>query len=166
MKVNQCKSETQFKLDDETTTTDQKVISEKFNDFFINIGPNLAAKIPAQTVTPEHYLGIQTPTSLLLEPVTATEFGDIIKSLKKCSPGHDEINKDVLDLSLPIIQTHLLYLVNQSLVQGIFPDELKVANITPVFKANDSSKFNNYRPISVLSILSKIFEKAMYNRLI
>ena len=166
VKVNQCKSETQFKLDDETTTTDQKVISEKFNDFFINIGPNLAAKIPAQTVTPEHYLGIQTPTSLLLEPVTATEFGDIIKSLKKCSPGHDEINKDVLDLSLPIIQTHLLYLVNQSLVQGIFPDELKVANITPVFKANDSSKFNNYRPISVLSILSKIFEKAMYNRLI
>ena len=52
------------------------------------------------------------------------------------------------------------------MLQGVFPDELKIANITPIFKADDSSKFNNYRPVSVLPILSKIFERAMYNRLI
>ena len=81
-KKKQSKCETEFKLNDESTTTDQNVISEKFNDFFINIGPNLAAKIPPQTITPEHYLGTPTPSCLLLEPVTMTEFEDIIKSLK------------------------------------------------------------------------------------
>ena len=64
--------------------------------FFINIGPNLAAKIPAQSKTPEDYLGNQIPLTIFLEHVTETEFGEIIKSLKKCSPGHDEINKEVL----------------------------------------------------------------------
>ena len=55
--------------------------------------------------------------------------------------------------------------MNQSLIQGVFPNELKVANVIPLYKADDPLKFNNYRPVSLLSILSKIFEKAMYNRL-
>ena len=160
------KTQTQFKLSDGSLLSNQSLISEKFNDFFINIGPNLAEKIPSQTITPEDYLGNRLINSILLSPVTEKEFDEIIKSLKKCSPGYDELNKDILDLSLPIIKNLLMHLVNQSICQGIFPDELKIAKVTPIFKADDSSKFNNYRPVSVLSILSKIFEKAMYNRLI
>ena len=160
------KTQAQFKLNDDTLISDKSVISEKFNDFFIDVGPNLAKKIPVQTITPEQYLKNQIQSSIFLETVTAKELTDIVNNLRKCSAGYDEINKDILDISLPFIQGTLLYLLNQSLLQGIFPDELKIANVTPIFKADDSAKFNNYRPVSVLSTLSKIFERVMYNRLI
>ena len=56
-------------------------------------------------------------------------------------------------------------MMNQSLLQAVFPKELKVANVIPLYKADNPMKFNNYRPVSLLSILRKIIKKAMYNRL-
>ena len=160
------KTQSQFKLNDGTLLTDKSAISEKFNDFFINIGPTLANKIPDQIRVPGYYLGNPLPNSIFLEPVTTKELDEIIQNLKKSAAGYDELNKDILVFSIPVIQSTLLELLNKSLIQGVFPDELKIANITPIFKADDSSKFNNYRPVSVLPILSKIFERAMYNRLV
>ena len=165
-KKKYAKPEIQFKLDNKNVTTNKSIISEKFNEFFINIGPNLADKIPPQTAKPLDYLGSSIPTNIFLEIVTVDEFDEITKSLKISAPGHDEVTKNILDLSMPVIKNHLIYLLNQSLQQGVFPDELKIAKITPIYKADDSSKFNNYRPVSVLSIISKIFEKAMYNKLL
>ena len=55
---------------------------------------------------------------------------------------------------------------NLSLVEGVFPDEMKIANVFPLFKCDDQEMFNNYRPVSLLCSLSKVFEKIMYNRLI
>ena len=52
-----------------------------------------------------------------------------------------------------------------SLEKGIFPDDLKIARVTPVFKGGDRSKLGNYRPISVLSCFSKILERIMHNRI-
>ena len=49
---------------------------------------------------------------------------------------------------------------------GIFPDELKIANIVPIFKSGDDMVFSNYRPVSVLPIFSKLLERLVYNRLI
>ena len=49
---------------------------------------------------------------------------------------------------------------------GIFPSELKIANVIPMFKSGDDMVFSNYRPVSVLPVLSKILERLMYNRLI
>ncbi len=72
----------------------------------------------------------------------------------------------MLFLSLPFICHNLVHLLNLSLSQGIFADELKVANIIPLFKSDDPMLFNNYRPVSLLSIFSKIFEKVMYKRLV
>ena len=72
------KSETKFKLDNETFTTNKQLISEKFNDFFTNIGPNLASKIPNQSVAPEDFLGDQILNSILLESVTIKELDEII----------------------------------------------------------------------------------------
>ena len=56
----------------------------------------------------------------------------------------------------------LKYLFNLSIEKRIFPDDLKIAKITPIYKADDLS---NYRPISVLSCFSKILERIKYNRL-
>ena len=160
------KIQTQFKVNDELITTDKTLISEKFNDFFINVGPTLASKIPEQSVKPEYYLSKRIENSIFLSNVNEKEFDNILKSLKNGSPGHDEINKDILELSIPHIKNLLIFLLNQSLLQGIFPEELKIANVVPLFKNDDSMKFNNYRPVSLLCTLSKVFEKVMYNRLI
>ena len=50
-----------------------------------------------------------------------------------------------------------------SFMGGVFPSELKLAKVIPIFKSGDSTKMSNYRPISILSFFSKIFEKLMYN---
>ena len=158
--------QSRFLTDNDSIIINKSTISNKFNEFFVNIGPNLASKIPSQSIHPLSYLGKENENCMSISPVTVKEFDDIVISLKKCAPGYDEINKDILDLSLPRLRNVILYLINLSLMQGIFPDELKIANVIPLFKADDSMKFNNYRPVSLLTIFSKLFEKAMNNRLI
>ena len=58
-----------------------------------------------------------------------------------------------------------MHVVNLSLNSGIVPDQIKIARVLPLFKSGDDSVFSNYRPISVLPIFSKVFEKVIYNRL-
>ena len=64
------------------------------------------------------------------------------------------------------LQKPLTHLINKSIHQGIFPDDLKIAKVFPVYKSGDKSNISNYRPISVLSFFSKVFEKIMYNHVI
>ena len=154
IKVNE-----QFKLNDGSVTTDPKVISNKFNDFFVNVGPSLANKIPHQDTPPEHYLRNRALYSFYLEPVTENEIIQLIPSLKEAAAGYDGLRSSILKLSLPHISSPLIYVINLSLIEGIFPDEMKIAN-------NDQEMFNNYRPVSLLCSLSKVFEKVMYSRLI
>ena len=62
----------------------------------------------------------------------------------------------------------LTSLINQSLQSGIFPDKLNISKVVPIFKAgkdNIESYVHNYRPISLLSCFSKIFERVVYNQL-
>ena len=59
----------------------------------------------------------------------------------------------------------LMHIFNLSLEKGIFPDDLKIARVTLIFKAGDESEMRNYRPISVLPCFSKILERITYNRL-
>lgn len=55
--------------------------------------------------------------------------------------------------------------INDCLAKGSFSDSLKIAKVTPIFKSGDKKDAGNYRPVSVLPIISKIFEKIIYNRL-
>ena len=57
------------------------------------------------------------------------------------------------------------HICNLLLTKGVFPDDLKLANLVPLFKADDSMLFNNYRPVSILCVISKVFKKIMFNRL-
>ena len=59
----------------------------------------------------------------------------------------------------------LKYLFNLSNENGVFPDDLKIAWVTPIYKGEDSSDVSNYRPASMLPWFSKILERIMYNRL-
>ena len=60
----------------------------------------------------------------------------------------------------------LTHFINLSIISGVFPDQLKIARVIPLFKSGDKSIFNNYRPVSVLPAFSKILEKVIYNRLL
>ena len=71
-----------------------------------------------------------------------------------------------IKLSSSILAPTLVKLFNLSIRTGVYPDLLKVAKVIPIFKKGDSSSVNNYRPISILSPINKIFEKIIYSRLI
>ena len=155
-----------FKINDDTIISDKAMISEKFNNFFfINIGPTLAKKIPSQIISPLQFMGERVFGSLFLEPVYPGEIDMIFKNLKHSVPRHDEITTAVLQLALPAIRTPLVHVMNLSLAEGIFPDELKITNVLPLYKGDNPMRFNNYRPVSLINIISKVFKKVMYTRL-
>ena len=85
--------------------------------------------------------------------------------LKNSATGWDEINAMFPKIILNYIKDPLCHICNMSLEEGIFPSKLKIANVLPLFKGEEPSQFINYRPVSLLYILSKVFEKIMYNRL-
>ena len=157
------KIQEQIKLSDGSVTSNKLIISEKSNEFFINIGPTLAKKIPHQSRNHSFYLGDKIANTIFLSSITAEEIDEIFRSLRKSAQGHDELTSGILKLGLPYIKLPLLYVLNLSLEQGVFPKELKIANVIPLFKAEDPMKFNYYRPVSLLCILSKVFEKVMYS---
>ena len=161
-KKSLCQSK--FQLPDGEMTSDKKVISEKFNDFFVNVGPTLAKKIPLIDKSPLSYLHYRVNESIFLTPVTTMELEKKLLNLKNSATGWDEINTMFLKTSLNYIRDPLCHICNMSLEEGIFPSKLKIANVLPLFKAEEHSQFNNYRPVSLLCILSKVFEKIMYNQ--
>ena len=73
---------------------------------------------------------------------------------------------NIIKSSFEYISNPLLHLINLSFSKGVFPDQLKIAKLIPVFKADDPELFNNYRPILLLTNFSKCFEKIMHNRLV
>ena len=130
------------------------------------MGPNLAKKNPPQNISPLKFMGNPITNSIFLPDVTTDEMKNIVLSLKNGAAGWDDITPHMLKMIGNSINHPLVYMINLSLQQGIFPKELKIANVLPLFKANDPSVFNNYRPVSLLCVLSKVYEKVMYNRLI
>ena len=153
-----------FKIGKNLITSDNKLISNKFNDFFINIGPTLAKSIPRINKSPLSYLGNRLTESIYLAPVNEKEIGQLIKSLKDTAAGFDDLNSMCLKISSQFLVKPLTHICNLSLSQVIFPEQLKIANVIPLYKSDDSMLFNNYRPVSILCVLSKIFEKIMCNK--
>ena len=93
------------------------------------------------------------------------EVCDIVNSFK-CNTASGIVNFSprIIKHIIKEISKPLCYIFNLSLSKGIFPDKLKVARVTPVFKSGEKCEISNYRPISVLSCFSKILEKNVYKR--
>ena len=82
----------------------------------------------------------------------------------KSSSGHDDVSTLLLKNISSVIVPSLTVIINQSLCSGIFPDRLKLAKVIPLFKKGDPHILDNYRPISLLPAISKVFEKVVYKQ--
>ena len=90
----------------------------------------------------------------------------IITNLKQSnSDGWDNIPTTILKSNINILAPILSNLINKSLAIGLFPKSLKRAKILPIFRNKDKLDITNYRPISILPVISKVYEKVFYNRL-
>ena len=147
-----------------TVITDSQLIADEFNNFFVSIGPQLANKI-SNTVSPLSYVH-SVVNSIVISIITALEVRNIILSTKNSSPGWDDIPACVAKKCIDHYIDPLTHIINNSIQEGVFPSELKLARVVPLFKSGDSNQITKFRPISVLTFFSKIFERVMYNHLV
>jgi hypothetical protein len=147
--------------------SDPTLIANKFNNFFANVGSELAKKIPPVSENFEHFLPLSNPNSIFLNPTDDLEVKQIILALKNSySKGHDNLSVNTIKNCSDQLAGPLSMIFNKSIEEGIIPDDLKIAKITPVYKSDDKKTVSNYRPISVLPAFSKILERLVYNRLL
>ena len=153
-------------LVDNSVCSDPQIIANTFNNFFSKVADNVRRKIPQPFYRYSDYLSNPNPNSLFLTPTDSTEILDFINTLDQSkSSGPHSIPPKVLHLIKNDISVLLAKLFNLSFSDGIFPDILKLAKVIPVFKNKGSTlECSNYRPISLLSNVEKIFEKIIYKR--
>ena len=163
-KKSQSKSPVHFKFGDRLVS-DKGIIASKFNHYFNNVGCELAKKIPHSDLNPLNYMGNFQDNSIYLAPADDSEVEKVILNLKNASPGCDSINAKIVKATYKKYLTPLTHILNLSISQGFFPDSMKIAKIVPLYKSGDPLLISNYRPVSVLPLFSKIFERIMYNRL-
>nr|CAH7718740.1 unnamed protein product [Callosobruchus chinensis] len=105
--------------------------------------------------------------SFYFRPVIASDIISIINTLSTSnSTGADRISTNMLKMCSTLISQPLAFLINCSIEEGIFPDKMKIAKIKPLFKSGDKFDIGNFRPISLLSPFSKVFEKYVSLQLI
>ena len=164
-----CKRDINKLLIGDETITDSKEIARKFNEFFCNIAQNLKDSMNLSTDDPQQLpLYLKNSSRCLVDmsnvECTLEEIQNYIKSLKNKATSDLAVGplKHVYREISPVIHD----LVTCSFAQGIFPEPLKCAKVIPLHKNGPKTDAGNYRPISLLSVFSKIYERAMHVKLI
>ena len=140
----------------------------KFNEYFVNVGIELANNIAPtnQHVSVHDYLITKNKNSIFLDPVLEQDIIATVNSCKsKTSCDFNGIDMKVVKKVVSYIAKPLSDICNKSFTQGVFPDNMKIGKVIPLYKAGDRNVFSNYRPISLLSQFSKILEKLFNERL-
>jgi hypothetical protein len=142
-------------------------IANRFCKYFTDIGPALASRIPSTNLSFRSFLTDNENNPIILNETNVHELEEICHDFQAGkAPGHDNIPMYLIKNSFDLISEPLTRLINLSLTTGVFLDKLKVAKVIPIYKAENREHFSNYRPISLLTNFSKIFERVMYKRLI
>jgi hypothetical protein len=138
---------------------DESEIANAFKIHFETCASKLSEGLPTGTDT-STLMEQGNPWSLV--PTNENEIITIIKSLKnKNSSGMDQLSNRMLKREPHAFARLIVDLINQSLAESKFPNCLKTAKIIPIFKKGDKTNLNNYRPIALLPVLSKVFEKVV-----
>ena len=97
----------------------------------------------------------------------AIENGEILSLIRNIDPnkgsGSDDISGQMLRLCDDAVVLPLKIIFDNILKTSVYPDSWKLANVTPIHKTNDKQSIKNYRPISLLPICGKLFEKIIFN---
>ena len=145
--------------------SDPVIIANKFCKYFSSIGPNLAKEIQSHLFFHKDFLSESFAESIFFNPATKEEIIAIAQSFaSNKAAGYDNIPMSLIKESIHIISEPLAHIINLSIAYGIVPDQMKIARVIPLFKADDQS-FTSYRPVSVLPSFSKFLERIIYNRL-
>ena len=154
--------------DGDKDITDSQQIADAMNQYFCNIGEKLSSKIPTRrnpllsgdVKINQHYKIFRFKNVDEMQICTA------MKRLKKSNGfGLDGISSYFLKAGMPVLASSLSAIFDNSLRRGVFPDCWKTARIAPIFKDGPENIKSNYRPISVLPTVSRLFEKVLYGQL-
>ena len=138
------------------------------NKHFVSIGQKLASKVPNPEAHFSNYIrGVNQHNSFFFTPISEDEVErEIIMTPINKPYGLYSLPVIIFKCAKHILKRPLTEMFNISVQQGKYPTKLKISKVVPVFKADDETDPNNYRPISLLSNLNRIFKKLMYSRLI
>ena len=145
----------------------EKDIANEFGKYFSTVGKTFASQIQTPKHDITHYIDkiTRNPKSIYLYCTSEVEIEKLIKSLpNKTSSGHDNISNILLKKLSTTLTKPLAHIFNHSISQGIFPNKMKLAETTPLYKGKETYYTTNYRPISLLLTISKLLEKIIYSR--
>ena len=149
--------------------TDHIKMANLLNDYFSEIGQKMVAKIDKPSATNSNSTNpsiANRSNSFFFKPVTTTDILTYIQQLNvNKSDGPEDIPIKIIKMSPSVIAPVLEHLFNKCLINGVFPDSLKIGKIVPIHKKGPKNECCNYRPITLLGPLSKFFEKCIYEQM-
>ena len=152
---------------DDIDTDDKAKIANGFCSCFVTVVRLMksnAIKLRDFVWKSQTHLLPKTARRLKFQYVSKIEVERDKKMKRKKTTGSDNLPAGMLKDSASTISSTLSFIINLSLRQGMVPSEWKVASVTPIHKAGSKNEFENYRPISVLSILSKVLERIVHKQ--
>ena len=155
-----------FTIDDKDVT-DANIIANSFNSFYGNITNDLLSNFQdGDDQDPCSYLNQCSSTFSFSRISPDFVFREIAGLDPRKSSGLDNIDGKLFKLAAPVITLPLTHILNLSISTGSIPQAWKMAKVIPIFKAGNRKMLNNYRPISILPLVSKILEKAVHSQLL
>ena len=151
--------------DDGIISTDTRLIANCFSEYFGTVALGLTNRIVSNSI-PNAFNNFPTiAQSMFLKRTSSAEVFNIINSFdsKKCDIS--DIPFKILKAISPHISNYISQIFNLMIIEGHYPDTFKIARITPIHKSGSQTDCNNYRPISVLKNINKVFERLIFNRL-
>ena len=144
-------------------------LATAFNNHFATVGPKLANEIPLNNNgrTHLHYMSNPSPDRANFEfmPTNRSKVLSLLsKPSKSKAIGLDKISAKLLRICADLIADSLCLIFNTSITTGIFPEEWKCSKVVPVFKQGDRTDLDNYRPISIIPVVAKVFERIIYDQ--
>ena len=148
--------------------SNKKDISDTINQYFSSVGTTLAEEIedsPNPLLSGEYHLNTRN-SIFKFSPLRVRDVSVAIDKVKTSKGyGTDGISSYFLKLALPFIEGSLVLMFKKSLGTASFPDSWKTARVTPIFKDGEKEEKSNYRPISILPVILKVFERIVFNQL-
>ena len=157
-------------MENDKVITDEGNVCEILNDYYVNIAKNIGIENEEDDIAQHQdveYIANNHPQDTFQFDVV--DEVQVYKKLKEINPkkatGPDDIPPKLVKLGSPVLAPIITKVINYGITTSNFPSSLKMANVSPVYKKNDNMSKGNYRPVSVLPTISKIFESILADQL-